>query len=321
MNRIIEELKMVGKSQIHYFCPLESVILYYMMECIESGKFQKITISNVYNIIDIYSKVYNDTATGHERCDCTKHFPKILNTLTEKQKKQQQYLCNHYDRMIHINTILNNFVKLNPTVNWLYNHPVKFNSSIEDANNEFTITTGFPLIGYDNKNVFVFIIKPQFNEINFSEVMVDSILNTWIISNTTGNNKEKFGDKPIKSCVLSLNKSNIYTMDWTQSIKDNIDYLTNIIYKTIYNKFSMKHEQYYNTFECILKEIDKPKKLIKNCLEQSEETNICKYINKFWIILEDNTEYRNKEYFIKKLDELLDKSLMGHIGMTDEEEN
>ena len=36
-----------------------------------------------------------------------------------------------------------------------------------------------------------------------------------------------------------------------------------------------------------------PKKLIKNCLEQSEETNICKYINKFWIILEDNTEYRN----------------------------
>ena len=335
--RILDELKSLGRNQLHYFCPLECVVLYYMLECTRSGKFQKITINDVYNIVDVYSKVYDDKATGHESCNCNKYFQTSTHTLTEKQVKQQLYLRNHYDRLTHVRSILDEFVADHPSVSWLFNHGIKFNNDSEDKNEDFNIHTGLPLVGYDKETVYVFILKPQLGEINLNDIVTQSIMETWILLNSsTDNNKARFSGKPIKVCTLSLNRTELYMMDWTKSVEDSRTELTNILYNTIYNKFQSKHEQYYNTFEHVLKEVDGPKKIAEHCLSQWAKSlpPAATYIEKFWLLLQAQIEdadgkeerkeildkYADKATFIKKLDKLLDKSLMGHLGMVEEDD-
>jgi hypothetical protein len=335
MLRVIKELESLGKRQMHYFCPLESVILYYMIESVEGGKYQRITINDIYNIIDTYSKVFDSCATGHDNCECKKHFPVISNTLTDNQFKQQEYLRNHYDRLAHVSRILDDFVSVHPKINWLYQHGAKFSGGLCDDNDDFTISTGYPLIGYDDDRVYIFNIKPNFNELNFNEVMTNSICDTWLISNVSkeSNNYTKFYGKSITSCVLSLNRSELYTMDWTGSVKKHIDFFTNIIYQILYQKFSVKHEQYYNTFTCVFNEIDGPRKIVGHCKKQSEPKEQAKqsaeYISKFWIFLEGQilvssgrseeheivTRYTDKDTFINTLNKFLDRSLMGFLCM------
>jgi len=337
MKRIIEELKSVGKRQINYFCPLECVVLYYMIECIENGKYQHITISDVYNIIDTYSKVFDYSATGHDNCNCKKHFSEGIGVLSDSQRKQHEYLRNHYDRLKHICMILDTFVSKHPTVNWLYEHGVEFSGGLDDDNKDFDIHTGYALIGYDNKNVYIFNIKPQFNELNFNEVMVNSICDTWILSNLSkdSNNYTKFNGKHIISCVLSLNKTELYTVDWTKVLSDNKDIIINLMYTIIYKKYSNKHEQYYNTFSTILKEFDGAKKIMEQCKKSLDDDKTAKYISNFFRSIDGKliessgkgekqeilANYSNKDKFIKTLDKFLDNSLMGFLCMTDEEDN
>jgi len=328
MDRIITELTSIGKRQMHYFCPLECVILYYMLECMEKGKHQDITISDVYTIIDIYSKAFDSSARGHDYCICKSHFADDLSEKTDLQRKHQEYIRNHYDQMSQIWATLDIFMAEHPKVNWLYQLGVKFSGGLENDNKDFSIHTGYPLLCYDDANVYVFTLKPQFNDLNFNEVMVKSICDTWMCMNV---NNIKFIDKSIVSCVLSLNKEELYIVDWTHIVYENIDSLTNGIYDMLYKRFSIKHEQYYKTFVCILAK--NPVGSIDECMKQVKKKG-APYIVNFWKYIEGQilessgkkekqeilTKYSNKETFVNTLDRYLRRSLFGYLGMIEEEE-
>lgn len=335
MLRIIEELGSMKSRQLDYFCPLECVVLYYMIECIEQGTYQAITINDVYNIVDTYRHAFEATARGHEHCDCKRHFPPSDIPRSESQKKQTEYLRNHYDRVEHVSAILDRFVTDHPKVNWLYQHGVQYEG--HEHLGEFTITMGFPLLGYDDERTYAFTIKPQFNELNFNEVMVDTLYNTWILGNTSPhtNNYKKFQDKPVLSCIISLNRTELYTVDWTKAVTDHNDVLVNILYDTLSNKFSTKHEQYYNTFICILDRIKGSQKILDACKEALNKCNPAKYISEIWDFIEVQHDeasgkqgkkeiiekYAQKEAFIGIFGRRLDKSLMKFLNMKEEEED
>lgn len=329
MTRIINELESLGNKALNPFCPLECVILYYMKECIEEGKYQKISINDVYNIINTYSRVFNlETSTGHEKCNCKINFKNKNEKLNESEIKYQKYLCNHYDRLRHINKILDNFDSDHPKVNWLYSHLVSLNST-----DDFKIYKQYDMIGYDEKNVYIFYIKPQFNELNINNIIVDSILDTYNVLNiaTTSNNHNKFSNKSVVSCVLSLNKQEIYYMNWTDAVKENNKYFKDMLYKSMYNKFSIKHTSYYDTFININDEMknESPTKIIERCIiEINKDMNSPNYIKELFNFINKRLEedsdveedsifdkYKNKEYFIKKIDKDLDKSLKKFIGI------
>ena len=334
MNRVIKELELLGKGQLHYFCPLESIILYFMIECIEQGKYQAITINDVYNIIDIYSKIFDPLSKGHEYCKCNSHFKNSISNLNKKQLEHQEYLYNHYERLTHISSLLDSFIAEHQSVNWLYRHGIKCSGS---ENDDFRMTTGFDLLGYDNNHTYIFNILPQFNELNFNEITVNSIYNTWLIHNINNQSEkyEKFNGKPIISCVLSLNRTELYTMDWTYTVINNRDFIVNSLYKAITNKISTKHEQYYNIFMRIIQETTGNIKETLHKCQKSITHNTAPYISKFWNTLEGNigecsnikekremlAKYMDKESFVTKIDGYLDRSLMGFLGMIEEEEN
>jgi len=332
MLRIIDELKSLGRRPLNYFCPLESIVLYYMIESIEQGRYQALTINDVYNIIDVYSKVFDPSSQGHNHCKCKSQFPIGTINLNDTQRKQQAYLHAHYERLSHICAILDGFVSEHHAVNWLYEHPVEY-TGID--NDDFSIKKRHPLIGYDGKNIYIFNILPQFTELNFNEFITKSIYDTWLIQNVDKDspNYNRFREKSITSYVLSLNRKELYSVNWTNAISENRNFIVNSIYDTVLNKYSMKHEQYYNSFVSVIKANDgNIKNILKECTKDIDKA--AKYISKFWISLEGKigecsskkakqdllTKYSEKGTFMEFINGYLDRSLMDFLGMTDEEE-
>ena len=75
-------------------CPLESIVLYYMMQISQNGLQTNITINDLYNIIDIYSKTFSNEIEGHDNCICKKKFVSTIN-IDKKHVNYLNYLMNH----------------------------------------------------------------------------------------------------------------------------------------------------------------------------------------------------------------------------------
>jgi hypothetical protein len=327
INHIIKKIHLLNKKEIDYFCPIECVVLFYMIECTQSGKWQSITIDNIYNIIDTYSKVFTNSK-GHENCECNKLFSSEKVILHEAEKKYQDYLKDHYNRLNHITTLLDTFNNKHQNVNWLYSHEVYFGGGIDTESEDFSLSNRYRMIGYDNTNVYIIHIKPQFNDLNFNVFLIDSIIDTYIISNTSrvSENYKRFNGKNIISCVISMNKENIYTVDWTDVIKREKEAIKLVIFNVMKKKFINKHSQYYNTFISIIESnVERSaENIIEICTNKSTKVKyLPEYINRAWTIIstelddcDDKEEmsdvikkYSDEKVFIRLLDKQLNNSL------------
>ena len=334
MNRIREELECLGKTILNYFCPFESVILYYMIESTKNGKYLALTISDLYNIIDIYSKVFDSSAKGHEHCACKTHFKSNQNILSDTEKEYKEYLYNHFDRLEHINSLLDTLDNTHKNINWLYSH----NIGIEN-NDKFSINRDKEIIGYNDTQVFNIYIKPQFNDLNFNDFLLNSLLDTYTLcnSNTESENFKKFGNKKIISYVISLNKDEIYQINWTDIVNEKRNFIQNILYDKMYEIFNSKHEQYYNVFMNLIDTMEEksPQKFIEMCENTfNKDSRYPSYLTKAWVYISNKLEdcedkkdndaifskYKNKDIFIKLFDSKLKISLKSFLDINDDEE-
>ena len=327
MIRIINELSDIDNKEINYFCPLESVILYYMIESVHNGIYQHISINDIYNIIDIYKNAYDSSVLGHEYCNCNKYFIKVNKNAPEKIK---EYLRNHYDRVSHVNNLLERFISVYSNISWLYEHMVYYGD--KDKNN-FSINKTYNLIGYNDKNVYILNLKSQFNQLNFNEIKVNSIIDTCFLSNIGNDtdNYKKFNNKKIISCILSLDKEEIYEIELTEIVKNNNKLIKNNIRHVLLNKYKNKHEQIFNTFINKYNNITNCKKIRDGCYEPISSKTVG-YIEKFWYKLFDSIEdcsnikeksekliyYKCKENFIKLIDTVLERELDKYLNIDDE---
>lgn len=332
MNRVRYELEGLGKTTLNYFCPFESIILYYMIESTQNGIYLALTISDIYNIIDIYSKVFDSSAKGHEHCKCKEHFSNNQKSLTDTEKQYKDYLYNHFDRLEHINNLLDKFDKAHTNINWLYTYPI-----VIGYKSNFLINTKKEIIGYNDTTVFNIYIKPQFNDLNFNDFLVNSILDTYILSNLEKDSEsfKKFGNKKIISYVISLNKDDIYEINWSDVVNEKKDFIKEILYNKMYDIFELKHEQYYNVFMNIIDTIieQSPQKLIEICENKFKENSYYPtYLANAWRYISDKLEdsdtkeeknkifskYKEKEIFTKLFDSKLKISLKNFLCIDNE---
>jgi len=336
MDRVRRELTSLSKGgKLDYFCPIESVICYYMLECIRSGKYQKITINDVYNIIHLYSKIFDHSARGHESCQCKMHFSAMLSKMNEYEIKCHKYLLQHYDRMNYLTKLLDDFSKKYPEVVWFYDSYIDYDGQCDDIN----IYKAYRLIGYDKENVYVFDIKPQLTHINHNETKVSGILDTWLISHVSAK-YPNYANKNIISCVISLNISEVYTINWTEHVRANSEYLNKQIYTVIEQTHISKNKSYYNTFMNVIEEKKDVKEVISHLqssyidVETKKNRPIPQYIIEFWKVmknrLEDEdgkaaklallTEYKNERYFLTKINRYLHRSLNTFFGIEEDDD-
>ena len=158
-----------GKN-IQLLCPLESVILYFMIEICHSGIYSDTSIHELYDIIDTYANSFSDRLRGHDHCMCKKYFKK-------KSVTDDTHLANHYQELCNMGSMYDAFLQQHNDVNWLINHSISY----PGQNRHFHVYKKFKLIGYNDSNVFNLYLKPQFNNLNYNETLLDSIFDTFLL--------------------------------------------------------------------------------------------------------------------------------------------
>ena len=246
MKKIMEGIKIKideNSEFIPYFCPIESVMLAYMLNICKEGIYINIPIDSLYHIIDSYSNSFVESIDGHEQCQCKKIFTKDIGEETNIKK----YLYQHYEESLKIDKITDSFLKKYNKVKWLYKHFVNY----EGGNEEFSLYKQFEFIGYDGDNVYALNIKPQFNELNCNDFIQKAVLDTYLLQNTAD---EKFKDKKIMSFVISTDQDNVFEYNCTASVKRSNDFIGSFLNECIIqNYFKNDHKRYSQILENIVK--------------------------------------------------------------------
>lgn len=223
----------------------------------------------------------------------------------------------HFDKINDIKHTMYLFHKKYPKINWLYSHSVFSNRS-----EPFIINAKFNLIGYDNENVIICYVKPQFNSLNYNEILMNSMFDTHLISNlkdTESNNYKRFYGKKIITCVLTLDNIEPFFIEWTNMngnnlIKQNIEKFTNVIYLSVMEKYKRETNSLFYFYiywrEYCPENERKPISFIyflKAKLEIFKNKDFPKYIDDFFTQIENEIEFTkgktNKENVLKKYDE------------------
>jgi hypothetical protein len=267
---------------------MNTIILYHLMEVSRERQYCRLPISDLYDIFDLYKKL--------------------------KPDEKELYLQSHYGKIDLISKIYN---KLNidyPNLKWLVNHFVYFNGKSSD----FDIYKKFNLIAYNDNNVLICYIKPQFTQLNYNQIMLDSIFDTFLIKNTRknednkiSNNYKKFNGKKILTCILSFDCNNKpFIFDWIDIntnenlIEKNNNTIKNIIQEDLFSTFEMKNNSIYLFYNYYLNEFKNNKPLIiitkiidkyNEIKDKDKKNKFPQYIDEFFIEMKSSIRKKDKE--------------------------
>jgi hypothetical protein len=339
-NIIYENMKNIQKKLSNVYditlCPFECIILHYMLQIKHNGKYADTNINDIYNIVDIYNNSFDSSLVGHESCLCKTHFNVTNENSNKNLNKMKEYLHNHFDKVKDIKNILKSFHDKYPNINWLINHPSTYNGT----NDNYKIGGQCQLIGYNDEIVIIGYIKPQFNKLNYNQVLMNSIFDTYLISNIkkedSNNNYKRFNGKKIISVVFTLDRKEPYYIDWDNLINNEL--LLNTIFNYLKEEYITENNSIFYLYKYWREHstdpdfptflIDEYTK-IKNMYVDKKQfpSYIDEFLNKikFRIQLDKKkkkailSEYDNKEYFMNELEEILCESLKRYLGIPDED--
>jgi hypothetical protein len=333
-NKIIDSLK---KDKMPILCPLETIILYHIIEIMDNGRYTEITIMDIYSILYCYDECSNSLDDKHNnyKCLCKEKFTENNNSNCKSSFNDIRHsIKNHYEKTEMVKTIYlnySNYIKenLNETFEYNINHRVYYGKE----NQNFCIGLTLPIIAYSKNYVIQFIIKPQFNKLNFNEIMFTGLLGNFLLLN---NEKEKYINKKIITCILSLDS--IKPIFYEFNINKNNKELKECIKQYLLNTYINNHKKIYDFY---LNHIDqKPKEkhnitYIIEVLEKEKYQKIQKYIKKFFDDIkteynkEQNKENKQKilmkvnykDLFIKELNKSLETAIDEYLELIEYNED
>ena len=352
MKDVKSKLNKILLNKIKMLCPMESIILHYMIDIVNNGLFTNFNINELYNIINIYSKAFNNSFEGHNNCLCKKYFNSTQCIETNKNIDiMNNYLNKHYEDIYNVGKIYDKFLQQYSNVNWLLDHQIVYNG----ANDDYKLSKNFKLISYDDNDVFIIYIKPQFNELNLYDTLIDSIYDTFLIKNIkkpleNSDKKEydkysedfkKFNKKNITTVVFSLDNKNYKAYQWYD--KENRDLIDNKfileqIRKKLINKYTTESKYVYNYYKYYRennKELN-AKKLIKNFINIYKNNEFYdkmpQFLLRFFQKIEDDIlsnkkkeqileMYDDKEFFLIKLHEIIIRSIDEYLDIEDDDDD
>jgi hypothetical protein len=234
MLTILAKFTKIYKEYIPYLCPFESVIAYYMIDCIQSGQYHKISSKDTYNIVHAYSTSFVVGTESHSNCACNRLF--LQSTPINDFNKYD-----HYEGLQYMITKLNAFNASHPNVNWLYNKFIKY----DGKNDDFSLFERCKqMIGYTDTHVYNMTLQPSLNAINYSTFIVRSIIDTLIIMNSKSTERIVFNDKQIVCCVITMEQNEVYEINITDIIKTQSSYIIKCIYDIMIAYYGKYHDGY-----------------------------------------------------------------------------
>ena len=338
-------------NKVVALCPYECVVLYYMIQIYNQRAYSDISITDLYNITDIYDKSFHSSYQGHEDCLCSKCFN---NNSTNDETNT--YLLQHYENVIKINHIYTDFCNKYQKMNWLIEHVVKHNGT----NDNFKIWKKMNLIGYDADNVIIAYVKPQLNALNYNSILLESIYDTYLIHNIQKyednelcENYKRFFGKKITIVIFTLDSETPYYIHWSNKLDENEkliekqnDYIKETLAKSLIDKMSIdcKYLYFFYSYyrkKCSEHGMNSSMKIIEEIItnynnnKYKNETPNRKfpklideffYHIKFLVEKSDKKErkqilldYDNKEYFNQKLNEQIKHSIYRFFNLQEDD--
>ena len=238
INKYFTRKKCIGQN----FCPFENLILTFCILQIEAGAYTTINAIDLYEIVHIYANSFDKSDPGHNNCECSKLFkkPKII-IHNSHIKNMRDYIKNHYDSVDKMNNIMKKIFMKYPKISWNTNKYIGYKLC------DITINKRFQLIGNDKDNVYVCYIKPQFNGLNYNEVLTENIFDTYLIKQVKED--KRFEGKKVIGIVISLDLNEPYYIDWKNLVDDNYSLIELKITEYIKGMITDKTHELYNFFK------------------------------------------------------------------------
>ena len=322
-------------------CPLESIILLFVIKLLHNGSYSDIPIMDIYSIMYCYDSCSNEIDKEHteiNKCICQDCFKDDNLNNNSSYDETRQTIKNHYSNVDHINQIYSNYKKyITETLkieHMKYNvyHPLSFGKK----NKNFTIMTDYTIIGHSDNHIIYFIIKPQFNELNFNKIMCDSILDNFMILNCSSdseNNYKRYNNKKIYTCILTFDT--IEPIFYELQIDKNTILLKQTIQKYLFSTYTEHHELVHKFYNYCYQNKPKNKNSIIYTMEKLDSyTKLPQYISDYFYDINKELErcgndkrkiekslmiVNDKELFIYNLNVYLEKNIVSFLEMNEDE--
>ena len=228
-----------------------------MIYVVNDGIYTEISIMDMYSLMYCYDECSNEINEQHKNdygCVCYDIFKEgNLNKNSVAYNDIRESITKHYEKTNQIKTIYDNYKnilkdKFKDSNNFIYNvmHCVNFGKK----NKNFSITNNYKIIAHSDKYCIFFLIKPQFNKLNFNEIMCEAIFTDYMIKNCSPDyekNYNRYNNKENYMCLFTLDSDEpiIHKLD----IEKNNEILKNAMYDFLYNKYSTEHEKIFDFYE------------------------------------------------------------------------
>lgn len=234
INCIINNIQnFIQNKKIFEINIIDTFIIFHLMQISDQGIYSGLSISDLYDLIYLYKKEENTNSLD-------------------------KYTQSHYNKIDIIEKLHKELKKQFPDIKYLTDHFVYLNGKKHPTTIE--IFKKFQMIGYNNNTVLIFYIKPQFNSLNYNDIMLESILDTFLIQNVKKYKKEniesenykKFNGKKILTCVLTLDLDKPFLFDWSSNenlIEKNNELLKNILQNDVEEYFKLNLDNIYSYFK------------------------------------------------------------------------
>lgn len=255
-KKIREHLRV---NKLPPLCPIECIVLVFIRKMFDYGICSDLSIMDLYTIIYCYDSCSCDVDEEHteiNNCICSVCFNKsngtnsTFSTLSANSYDDiKKSIVNHYDNIQYIKEIYNNYKKYLvdnlPNENFKYNtfHNVK----MYDNSKNFIIGDVHDVIGYSENNLIYTMIKPQFNKLNFNNIICEILLKNFIILNCSGENLKRYSNKNNYACIVTLDSNEPIFCKLNMTKNDPT--MVQIVKKYLISTYSKHHKYIYKYYE------------------------------------------------------------------------
>lgn len=302
--KTLNKLLFDGKDINNDINVIESICLYHTLEVCEN-KFRSILpIADMYDIIDIYLK--------------------------SSKEYKEEYLLSHYKKIEQIKKLYGKITEKYKKLKWFWSSYCEFNGK----NTSIKLYNSYQFIAFNDSDVIICKICPQFNELNYDKIIYDSIFEIFLLKNSKN---DKYINKKIVLCIISLDLIEPFYIDFKNLLDDNKKTILCMLKNNISSSYVIKNKGLYLLYNFYKREFnnENPYEIINKIIEEVKKINnpdkpfpdyVLEFFNKIKVFVETNKtkkkqikildNYDDEEYFMSEINFTMNESLNRFFNIT-----
>lgn len=253
ITNIQEKIKKVRRGELPVLCALECLVLYFMLNITQKGIQSEISVMDIYSVMYCYNSCSNEITESHGKtygCVCLDQFKKGRPDDKTSYSEIRKSIKHHYDNIEKVGKIYSNYS--NFIVDEYHCKTMKYNVFHRVGAGDpqtFEIRDRPDIIGYSDTHVIYFIIKPQFNELNFNDIMMGSILQSFMLERCpqTHRNYARYNGKKKIMCIITLDSE--APIFYSINTEIHNEQISASIKKWLFEKYSCYSDVLYRFYE------------------------------------------------------------------------